>query len=279
MKVSAEREYDRCDAMIPFVGDPATTRVLIFSHPNHELAVCGLIQRLRPHLIFLTDGGSAKRVAQTEQGLERIGLRDRAQFLDYPEASFYDALLEGDVSLFREVAHRVRQKLDHIGPEQVLCDAVEFYNPVHDLSLPLVLAALADTESVAVFEVPLLYQVPGNTERYAVQRLPASRAADRRVLQLTEAELKAKLAARDEVYSLLREQLGPVLGLPDAHFAREEVAAAPPRLPTPDDERVLRYEWRGKLRQQSGAVDRVITYEEHYLPVASSLQTAGGFSA
>lgn len=266
--------------MIPLIADPTTPRVLIFSHPNHELAVCGLIQRLRPHLIFLTDGGSAKRVAQTEEGLERIGLRDRAQFLDYPEASFYHALLDGDVSLFREVAHRVREKLDHVGPEQVLCDAVEFYNPVHDLSLPIVLTALAETEGVAVFEVPLLYQIPGDSERYAVQRLPASRAAGGLVLQLTEAELNAKLAARDEVYSLLREQLGPVLGLlPDAHFAREEMAAASPTLPVPDDERVLRYEWRGKLHQQSGAVDRVITYAEHYLPAAASLQSAGSFSA
>jgi len=258
--------------MIPFGGDPATSRVLVFSHPNHELAIYGLVQRLRPHLIFLTDGGGARRVEQTEQGLERIGLRDRAQFLDYPEAAFYDALLQRDEGLFHEVARRIRAALERIGPEQVLCDAVEFYNPVHDLSLPIVLAALADAGGVAVFEVPLLYQVPGDTERYAVQRMPASRAADSTVVQLTEAELNAKLAARDEVYSLLREQLGPVLGLlPDAHFACEEIAAAPAALPVPDGERVLRFEWRGKLHQQSGAVDRVITYAEHYLPVAASL--------
>jgi len=261
--------------MIPFVGDPATPRVLVFSHPNHELAIYGLVQRLRPHLIFLTDGGGAKRVEQTEQGLERIGLRDRAQFLDYPEAAFYDALLDGDVNLFREVAHRVRKVLDRIQPEQVFCDAVEFYNPIHDLSLPIVLAALAEADGVAVFEVPLVYQIPGEVERYAVQRMPASRAAGRVVVQLTEAELHAKLAARDEVYSLLRDQLGPVLdSLPDEHFAREEFSAASAVLPAPEDERVLRFEWRGKLHQQSGAVDRVITYAEHYLPVASSLRAA-----
>lgn len=273
--------HDDCEALMPFVGDKPTSRVLVFSHPNHELAVYGLLQRFRPHLIFLTDGGGAERVEQTERGLERIDLRDRAQFLDYPEASFYEGLLEGDVGLFREVARRIREKLDGIRPEQVLCDAVEFYNPVHDLSLPIVLAALADTDAVAIFEVPLLYQVPGDTERYAVQRMPASRAAGRVVVQLTAAELTAKLAARDEVYSLLRAQLGPVLGLlPDEHFAHEEIAAAPPELPTPDDERVLRFEWRGKLHQRSGAVDRVITYADHYLPVASSLQSeAAGLSA
>jgi hypothetical protein len=272
---------DDCEAMIPFVGDAATSRVLVFSHPNHELAVYGLVQRLRPHLIFLTDGGGAQRVEQTEQGLERICLRDRALFLDYSEASFYDALLDGNVSLFHEAACQIREALDRIRPEQVLCDAVEFYNPVHDLSLPIVLAALAGADGTALFEVPLVYQVPGDTERYAVQRMPPSRAAGSVVMQLTEAELNAKLAARDEVYSLLRDQLGPVLALlGDEHFAREEIAAAPRVLPVPDDERVLRFEWRGKLHQQRGVVDRVITYAEHYLPVASSLRAArGGFSA
>jgi hypothetical protein len=129
--------------------------------------------------------------------------------------------------------------------------------------------------ALPVFEVPLVFQVPGQMERYAVQRLPASRAADGVVVQLTAAELDAKLAARDDIYSLLREQLGPVLGLlPDAHFAREEFAAAAPTHSAPNGERVLRYEWRGKLHQQRGEVDRVITFAEHYVPVASSLLSA-----
>jgi hypothetical protein len=135
--------------MTPFIGDPGTSRVLVFSHPNHELAVFGLVQRLHPHLIFLTDGGGAERVGQTERGLERIGLRDRAHFLNYTEAAFYEALIEGDVHLFREVARNLRAWLDCIRPAQVLCDAVEFYNPVHDLSLPIALAAVADAGGVA----------------------------------------------------------------------------------------------------------------------------------
>ena len=118
----------------------------------------------------------------------------------------------------------------------------------------------------------LVHQVPGDTERYAVQRLPASRALRGVTPQLSEPEWHAKLAVRDEVYSLLRAQLGPVLGtLPDTHFACEEIAPAPSTLPVPDAERVLRYEWRGKLRRQRGDVDRVITYAEHFLPVAQRL--------
>lgn len=213
--------------MTPLRRSPDTSRVLVFSHPNHELAVYGLAQRLRPHFIFFTDGGSLQRVEQGERGLERIGLRERAQFLTYSEAFFYAALLELDVSLFREVARRVRECLERIRGEQVFCDAVEFYNPVHDLTLPIVWAALAGAEHVATFEIPLVYQVPGEREGYAVQRLPAARAAGGLALQLTDAELKAKLTARDETYLLLRNQLGTVLtDLPDAHFARDELAPA-----------------------------------------------------
>jgi hypothetical protein len=37
---------------------------------------------------------------------------------------------------------------------------------------------------------------------------------------------------------------------------------------------VLRYEWRGRLLRQRGEVDEVITYFEHYLPVARALGVA-----
>ena len=48
--------------------------LVVFSHLNHELAIFGLVQRLRPNLIYLTDGGGKDRIGQTKAGLEQIGL-------------------------------------------------------------------------------------------------------------------------------------------------------------------------------------------------------------
>ena len=146
---------------------------------------------LRPTLVYSTDGGGEKRIAQTRRGLDSIGLAERAYFLDYSEQSFYDALLDRDIGFYEEVAHRLRTLLRDLRPTQVLCDSVEFYNPVHDMSLPLVRAALAESPEVAIFEVPLVYQKPAADERYEIQRISASRRAEQFEWTVPRRELDA----------------------------------------------------------------------------------------
>jgi hypothetical protein len=66
---------------------------MVFSHPNHEIAVLGTIARTRPHVVFLTDGGGEDRVAQSRSGLSSYLQQESLHFLNHSEASFYDALL------------------------------------------------------------------------------------------------------------------------------------------------------------------------------------------
>ena len=139
---------------------PEPVRLFVFSHPNHELAVFGLARRWRPHFVFLTDGGGPDRVADTKHGLESLGLLDRARFLNHSEGSFYKALVNRDAAFYEGVARQVREAVAAVRPSQVYCDAVEFYNPVHDICLPVVKAALRGTPGVEVFEIPLIHQRP-----------------------------------------------------------------------------------------------------------------------
>ena len=252
-------------------SDGAATTV-VFSHPNHELAIFGVLQSLRPTLVYLTDGGGEKRVAQTRRGLDSIGLAERAHFLDYSEQSFYDALLDRDTGFYEEVAQRLRALLRDLRPTQVLCDSVEFYNPVHDMSLPLVRAALATLPDVVIFEVPLVYQKPAADERYEIQRISASRRAEQLEWRLSRSELEAKLSARDRIYTILTAQMGPLLAdIPLEELAVEVVTPAPALLPQPGGDRVLRYERRAQILLERGEIERGITYAGHYLPVAAAL--------
>ena len=252
--------------------DPTMRRLFVFSHPNHELAVFGLVQRLRPNFLYLTDGGGGKRVAETRHGLQSVGLLDRARFLDYSERAFYGALLQRDVRFCENVAAAIRRETDALQAEQVFCDAVEFYNPVHDLTLPLVLHALRGKSGVSVFELPLVYQSVGPHETYQVQRFPLSRQEEQVMLELTKTELAAKTRSWGEIYRQLRGQMQPITDrLPANHAAREVFRPAPGVLPEPDAERVLRYEWRGHLHLARGAIDEVITYADHYRPLTSRL--------
>jgi hypothetical protein len=254
-----------------FVGDE---NLMVFSHPNHELAVYGLIQKLKPRLIYLTDGGGRERVAQTEEGLAKIGLLQRATFLPFTEDQFYQGLLDHDHGLFEKVTMALAGAMD-MGPfDRVFCDAVEFYNPVHDIALPLVRAALntIHRDGCPIFEVPLIFQVPGPEEKYTCQRLPQMEAEAEIAFDLDDSQAKNKRVASEAVYTLLQAQLRPALGAPpEALIQREVVMRAPVELRLPGPGRVLRYEWRAQRLFDAGKIKRKITHAGHFLPVAESL--------
>ncbi len=254
------------------VPTPDPRRLFVFSHPNHELAVLGLVRRWRPHLVFLTDGGGPERVAETRRSLRALDLLSRATFLDHGEGAFYGALLARDADFFRRVADEVAARVRAVQPGEVYCDAVEFYNPVHDICRPIVRAALREAPDAELFEIPLVHQAPGHGERYVVQRAPARAARGAREVRLTDEELLVKCRARDEIYGCLREQMGSVLAaVPPEHLVREQVVPAGSGWPEPGPERVLRYEWRGARLRERGEIEDVITYAGHYAPVAAAL--------
>ena len=251
--------------------DPKATTVVVFSHPNHELAIFGFLQALRPWLVYLTDGGGEHRVEQTREGLRSIGLLDRARFLNHTEQSFYDALLDRDGTFYTSVAAEVADAIEEIGPAQVLCDAVEFYNPVHDMSLPIVRAALQRFPETDVYEIPLVYQRPAASESYQIQRPVAPRSGEQVAFPLSDEQLEIKLRARDEVYTILTAQLPIVSEVPVAELATEVIVPAPTAVPEPDATRVLRYERRAQLLLDQGEIERMITYSGHFVPVVTSL--------
>lgn len=91
-------------------------------------------------------------------------------------------------------------------------------------------------------------------------------------LRLSQPELAAKLRARDQIYTILLDQMGALLSaVPPAHFAVEVVAPACASLPEPRAESVLRYERRAQMLLERGEIARKISYAGHYLPMAAAL--------
>ncbi|HEV8583189.1 MAG TPA: hypothetical protein VGX68_29325 [Thermoanaerobaculia bacterium] len=250
--------------------DPAVSRLIVTGHPNHELAIFGFVQRLRPRLLFLTDGGGEERVSESRAALASLGLLDRARFLGWSEESLYRALLERNATVFAQVVAQVRSEIEAWAPRQILCESIELYNPLHDVTLPIVRAAARGLDGIEILEFPLIAQEPGQHERYRVQRLPEARAGA--TLRLTAAELAAKLRARDHQYGCLRRQLGDVLTALDRDQVGLEVfAPALEELPTPGRHHVLRYEWRARLLRDRGEINQIITYRDHFLPMVAAL--------
>jgi hypothetical protein len=233
----------------------------------------GFVQRMRPHILFLTDGGGEARSAESRAALARLGLAEHAEFLRVPESVLYQALVDRNNSILSEIAAAVRREIERVGARQVFCESVEFYNPLHDLTLPLVRAATRAMKGIEVVEFPLIAERAEAPGSFRLQRPPTSRSADVLSFRLTQREVRLKLRAARESYPSLRTQMGPLLdGVEVAHAALECFLPAAP-LPAPGPEHVLRYEARGHLLAQEGLVDRVITWRDHFLPAVASLES------
>jgi hypothetical protein len=259
--------------MAPNLTDPAIPRLVVTGHPNHELAIFGFVQRARPHLLFLTDGGGQARVDESRRALASIGLANRAKFLGWREQTLYNALLATDVAVLLQLVEQVRKELIAIAPRQVLCESIELYNPLHDITLPIVRAAARDMRDLEIIEFPLIAQEPSMEERYRVQRFPLHRTPI--AISLHAAELERKLRARDHEYQSLRRTTGSVLDVSPQHAATEVFASATEALPTPGRDHVLRYEWRGRLLRERGEIERVITFADHFVPAVMALAEEG----
>jgi hypothetical protein len=246
-------------------------RLMIFGHPAHELALFGFLQRFRPDIVIITDGGGKERIRQSRTGLESIGLE--ATYLKFAENDFYAALLRRDISFFEAVSESLSLEISASEPDQIFCDAMEFYNPVHDITLPLVLRASAAAPRAEVFEVPLVYQTLTAGEHYEIQRMPLGSARRPFRYHVTSQELFAKIHARDEIYLSLRDQAGPEFSAaPAEHLAIEETAPAGDPFAAPHATgRELRYEWRARLLKQQGLIDEIITRAGHFIPTVQGL--------
>jgi hypothetical protein len=140
------------------------------------------------------------------------------------------------------------------------------------MALPIVRAALRESDEVEVFEIPLIRQQTTAGGAYDIQRLPPSRSGEQIGVRLSPQELAAKLRARDEIYTILVDQIGPIIAeVPVEHFAFEVIAPARPSLPAPGADHSLRYERRARELLERGEIEHMITYSQHFLPIATSL--------
>lgn len=249
-------------------------RLVVTAHPNHELAIFGFVLRMRPRMLFLTDGGGPQRVNESRQALASIGMLDRATFLDRTETELYDALLELDGDVFGRMVDDVRRELLAVKPRQVICESIELYNPLHDITLPIVRAAAGGIEGVEIIEFPLIAQEPAAEERYRLQRFPPGRDGVA-TLVLDESELDRKLHVRDHQYDSLRRSTQAVSTVSREVAGTEVFARAAAAHPKPGRDCVLRYEARGHLLHARGEVQRVITYADHFLPAVTMLDALG----
>ena len=235
----------------------------VFSHPNHELSALMTLTRVDPVIIFLTDGGGPARMDESRAGLRRVGLDRQARFFRYSEQSFYGALLQKDSVFFRAVALEVAEYIVLHEPAQIITDAVEFYNPVHDMALPIVRSAVGGAMT-PIYEVPLVYERRDKPDSYVLQDADFEGSSERVEVSLTDEEGESKSVAYMQDYGIIRNTMGPLIAA-NPQVLRREVLVRARAADSPAFEKYgRRYDRRGKEGVLAGAYDQAILSEIHY---------------
>jgi len=125
---------------------PDHRSLLVISHPGHELRLYGWINQVQPLVCILTDGsgGDGKpRLDKTLDILHKLGGETGPIFGELSDRGIYGEILHHKFDLFDTLCERLAALIISHNIDTVVSDAMEGYNPTHDLCEVLVGAAVA----------------------------------------------------------------------------------------------------------------------------------------
>jgi len=250
----------------------SSSSVLIVAHPGHELRAHAWLEQARPLVFVLTDGSGhtgVSRLPSTCEVLRRAGARPGPVLGRFSDRALYEVVLDGRIGVLTALAQEIAVVLAEERVDRVVCDAVEGFNPSHDLCRLLAGAAVAVAarrtgRPVAFHDFLLEGRPDGDSDR--------SRAGDLR-LELDAAALERKLAAA-RGYPEMAGEVERALELHGVEpFRIEHMRAADPEVVVEDlvaDPPF--YEIHGERQVAAGHYRRVLRFREHFLPVARALR-------
>lgn len=239
----------------------------MIGHPGHELRVHHWIERTRPLVFVLTDGSGhtgVSRLASTTAVLERAGATPGSIYGRLSDREVYRAILDGNVDLFAGLADELAAALDRAEIGCVVGDAVEGFNPGHDVCRLVINAALLRSGRYpANFEFPL---------EAAPDDCPPEDQAEAVRLELDGDALQRKLAAAAGYPEMAYEMERALASHGRASFGVEhlrpvryglEIGDRHPQPPF--------YESYGEKQVAAGIYREVIRFRDHMAPLAEGL--------
>ena len=250
---------------------------LIIGHPGHELRVWGWMRLTRPLVAVLTDGAGhhgRSRLDLSRTVCTAAGATPSEHFGLMSDADVYQALLDGDVERFTGCAAILSDWLIAQGIEVVAGDAVEGYNPTHDLCRAIIDAAVRQASIVRPIET-FAFDLTGRPG-------PPADGADAVAVALDAETLAAKLDTCESygraVGGTLLDEIHQMLAAFGSEpFGTEYLRRHDPWTAAAGEHSGGRpfYETYGEQRVSSGHYQQVIRQAEHLEPVQRALRAVG----
>ena len=245
-----------------------SNRPLLFvAHPSHELLIHGWFSRVRPRMCALTDGSGHEgrpRLEHTAALLRELGAPAGGIFGRYTDREMYGLILGGHAAVIDELVEELAQEISAHDVDLVVSDAMEGFNPVHDLCRLIAGAACSRAGNVPHYEYPI-HDGPHAFDAYD----------DAEIFDLGEDALAAKMACARKLAPVLADIDEMLSRFDESAFRREAFRRIHDwtASPWPAGERPL-YERIGEERVALHRYDRVIRYAEHMRPLADYVRAS-----
>ena len=243
---------------------------LVIAHPGHELRVYNWLGLAHPNVFVLTDGSShcrQPRLHRTTSILNSLGAQPASIYGGMTDGEIYSAILDRNFDLFIETVRELSEALVRKHIAYVVGDAIEGYNPAHDVCRLIINAAVKKARRtghrVENFDILLAGKAAD---------CPSETLADAISIEVDDEMLSRKLqAARDyselavDVHRILDEEGIDSLKTECLRRVKEDSGDGQFKEPP-------YYEIYGEKQVAAGYYQQVIRYREHVLPIAQVLR-------
>jgi len=221
-------------------------------------------------MVFITTDGSGvtgvPRISKSADVLRVAGCSRGSAFGRFTDVYVYDCILRCEVEPLVAMTREIAASLAEAEVEYAVGDAVEFYNPVHDLSRVILSLAIEHAQQLTHRAILQL--------EFPVVNSPGARAANDLVVNLDEPALRRKIDAAlryDELEAQAEEDIRKN-GL-DA-FRTERLHGVERAAVPLEPSGIPYYEKCGEERVSAGRYAEVLRYRPHFAAFVEEMSAA-----
>ena len=244
---------------------------LIIGHPAHELRIYKFLEVYKPRVYILTDGSGSKNTSRITSSLELIsatGSTPSKIMGRFTDQQLYQIILQKDLELIHDVIDEILTDLIEHNIEMLVGDALEGFNPTHDLCRYMINTMVEIYHRRTGKEIMNYdFLLEGSPRDYHEDD-----SSNTLLLHLTETELDRKISAANNYREIRADFERTIAKYGRQMFQVETLRPVKvPYLVKDWETEYPFYEEYGKQKVLEGEYKGVIYFEKHILPIVEAL--------